>query len=200
MEVRHIQQVRENVVSIEAQQRVEIENQRGNRRYKHNIVRDIVHRTRTRPRPNYSGDGCDEYLHDHSRRANERPTALAAEAPTRRCIHIRHGRENHEHDTHHVHFPSPLFAEKCVTEFVRCFHENKREIQQWDVLRSQDGFRFQPERSAVFSSGFQTVNHHCSPDQKARPRNEPANDGHCLREEAIRIKQRKPHEHDVPKP
>ena len=138
VQIRNFQQVGENVITIETQQRVEIENQRGNRGNEHHVVGQAMQRSRAGANPDKGGDGCEKEFDDHAGSTDEATLPAAPETPARRGVHIWHGCEDHEHHSHDMHFTTEAAAEVGMAKFVQCFDQHQSEIEQSEIARLRE--------------------------------------------------------------
>lgn len=135
LQVGHVQQVGQDIVAVEAHQRVDVEQHRGDGRHHQYIVHDSLDESAAHVRPDDEGHRSDKELAEHARRPHERPVALFAERPARGGVHVRERHEQHEHDAYRMHLASVLLYREGVPQFVEDLDKHRTHVHPADVGR-----------------------------------------------------------------
>jgi len=133
-QIGNLDQVGEDVVGVVAQQRIAVEDQRGQAGHDDHVVGHRAHQPRFHRHPKVEGQGCQEELHHHPGGANEGPLPLAAEGSRGGRVDIGHGRQHEQHDTHLVHLAVAGLHRIGVTQFVEQLDRRKDQEQHQQVV------------------------------------------------------------------
>ena len=149
LQVGHVQQVGQDVVAVEAHQRVDVEQHRGDGRHHQDIVHDALDESAAHVRPDDEGHGSDKELAEHARRTHERPVALFAERPARGGVHVRERYEQHEHDAYRMHLAAVLLYREGVPQFVENLDKHGADVHPADIGRRKQALGLVLERIEI---------------------------------------------------
>lgn len=152
LQVGHVQQVGQDVVAVEAHQRVDVEQHRGDGRHHQDIVHDALDESAAHVRPDDEGHGSDKELAEHARRTHERPVALFAERPARGGVHVRERYEQHEHDAYRMHLAAVLLYREGVPQFVENLDKHGADVHPADIGRRKQALGLVLERVKILDA------------------------------------------------
>ena len=91
-----------------------------------------------------------------------------------------------------------MFARKCMAHFVDQFHDDKRRIQQGQVLRVQDARGLRRQRFDVATDGPQPDGQDAGPQDRTGHGERFADDTHPPVQKSVRVPQRNADEKEIP--
>ena len=197
LQVGHVQQVRQDVVAVEAHQRVNVEQHRRNGRHNQHVISQAPDKTATHVRPDNHGNGSDKELAQHTGRTHKHPVAFFAERPARGSVHVRERHEHHEHDANRVDLAAILLDGKGVPQFMQDLDEYGADIHPADIGRGEESLRLVLERVEIFDSVLDCHRDCRKPHQEEELRKEERAHPLEATEHRFRIKYRKAQEKDV---
>ena len=130
-QVGDLHQVGEDIIAVVTQQRVGVEDDRGDRGDEHHVEAEVVEeRLRLGEPPQEGGDRGDHQLDVHAGRADGRPLPLAGQHPGVGDVAVEAGREHQDHHAHLVAFAAEVLAAQPVAEFVEHLGDPSMTISQ----------------------------------------------------------------------
>jgi hypothetical protein len=190
-QVRHLQQVGEDEVAVEAQQRIAVEQHRRHAGDQHDVVQHGARDAGLGLEPQEQRERRDESLHQHSPGADHDALARLAECARRAGIDVRDRHEDEQHHAHVVHLAAPGARGAGVTELVRELHRREGEEQDQQVLRREHAVgEVLGELAPVRRRHHERRAHHHQPERRAGPAEKRPVPGEPALEPAVRIHQR----------
>ncbi len=190
-EVGDLQDVRERVVAVQAQQRVEVEDDGRDARHQHRGEQHRAQRPRLDQRPGHRAQRGDEQLHADARQRHARARPFGAEAGRRAAVHVGHGRERHEHHAQLVHLAPAGLRGVAVAQLVQQLEQREHQRRHQQPRRREH---------AVGQVARQLVPMHRrqrraerddrEPHHRAERRDEPAHERQGRRQEPVRVPDR----------
>jgi hypothetical protein len=136
-EVGHLDDVRQDVVGVVAQQRIAIEQQCRHTRHHHHIETERTGQAGLDRQPQIEGERSQEQLHHHSGRTDQRAPPAGPEHRGRRCVDIRHGHEHQQHHAHVVHLAARRTRCRRMAKLVQGLDQRKHDGDQQQVVGLQ---------------------------------------------------------------
>ena len=194
-EVGDLDQVREHVVGVESQQRIAIEEQRGDTGHEDDIVGDDVGRTRGGIGPDDGSDGGDRQFKEDAGQSHHGPVPFAGEGPSAGGVHIGQREEHQKHDAHGVDL-SPILVQfsecltgKGVAEFMSDLDDNESQIEQDKIARRQDILSLGEKLFEIGPDITQARAHQQEPGQQTQPAKEQTEQGQPTIQDPIGVEQ-----------
>ena len=203
-QVGDLHQVRQDVIPVKPQERVAVENQRGDAGDEHDVIGNGVGRRALRgPRPHEGRHGRNGQFDEDTGSADHGTVPLPAEGPRTGGIHVRKRHEDQEHDTHDVDLAAGAFlaaellARKRVAEFVEDLDQDKTDVQKREILRRQDPGGLVPQARDIVREKIQSRAQKHGPCDEAVPREDAAQDPHPPVQKVVGVQKRNPDEQEV---
>ena len=117
-EVGDLQDVRQDVVAVVAEQRIGIEEDGGNARDKHHVEAELIEEPLVAVPPQEGGDGGDDHLDIHPASSDRSPFPLVGQHPAVRHVAVEAGREDEKHHTHLVALAAKPLAGDAVAKLM----------------------------------------------------------------------------------
>ena len=190
-EVRDLDEVGEDVVAVEPEERVRVEEERGGPRDEDHVVGERAHGARLDAEPQAKGERRDEQLDEHARGADQDPPPLAAERRGGGGVHVGHGREHQEHDAHVVDLAPPGLRHEGVAQLVERLDGGEREPQEEQALGGHHAVHHVAAEVAPVRGGEDGARaHDGEPDERPEPAHQRADEPQEALQEPLRVEQR----------
>ena len=136
--VRNLEDIRKNVVSVVAQQRVNVEDDRAHRREEHDVQTDVMKHVLFREPPYPRADRRQRAFHKVARDSDARAFPFARQHPRVGDVAIQARRQHENHHAEFMTFAPQNLARQPVPELVQNFREEERYAQEQQVARSEE--------------------------------------------------------------
>ena len=157
-----------------------------------------------RANPQDGGNGGDGQLGQHAAGADHDPVPFVPQGPGARSVHKRQRGEDQKGHAHLVHlaagsgFAPEMFARKGVAQLMDQFYDDKRGIQQGQVLRVQDARGLRGQRFNVATDGPQPDGQEPGPQDRTGHGERFADDTNPPVQKSVRVPQRNADEKEIP--
>ena len=198
-EIRHLDQVRHDVVTVEAHQRVGVEDDRRDRGDEDDVEEEILQPARLDDRPEEGRERGEDQFDVDARRGDEHAVHPVRHHPGVADIHEEVRREDEAHDADLVHLAAEMFAGQTMAEFVDRLDDERRHPHQQRHSAKEKRFASAWSRRGCAlrrkTIDGQRDDHDGDPERGLRP-DPPERLGHS-REEPVRIEEREAEEEDL---
>ena len=196
-EVGHLQHVRQDVIAVEAHQRVGVEHDRGHARREHGVEGELVEELPLAGvEPDMGRGRRHRQLEDHAPRAHRRPPPLAGEGPAGRGVDVGGGKEHQQHEAELGHLTAEALGEHAVPGLVDGL-DREEDHREPEPAGGRDGIA--EAAGEVVPAGQHVVEREPDPrgpEEQAPAVQQRAEDWLQPRQDAVGIEEPQPQVHD----